>query len=308
MVRRPLSLAALGVGILIVVLGLLKVVPGAFVAVGAALAFFGLLLTALSFVPRPVPAADAPAPLSAPERIAGIFYEPARVFQNLRAHPRWLTALLIVGLLSFAYSTAFNKRVTPERIADFTTEKVVEAGFVPADKAAEMKEQQIEAAKNPVSVWGGAVTQTVGVFVVMSIIAGLYLLGILAFGGRINFWQALAVAIHAALPIVVISKLVSLLLLYLKDPDDIHPMLGANSLVQDNLGILFKPAEHPVLYAAASAVGVLSFYGLWLAKTGLQNGGERVSSSAAWSVAIAMWVIGFLLVVGSAAAFGGFMA
>lgn len=308
MVRRSYALVLLGLGIVVVAAGLLKVLPNTVIVIGAGLAFFGLLLTGLSFVPRPAPAPDAPAPLSPFDRIAGLFYEPSRVFQNLRAHPRWLTALLIVALVNFVYSVAFTRRVTPERIAEHTSEKVVEAGFVPADKAGQMKEEQIRAATDPVSVWGGSVNQVVLTFVVLCAVAGLYLLGVLAFGGRLNFWQALAVATHAALPVVVISQLVSLLLLYLKDPADIHPVLGASGLVQDNLGILFKPAEHPVLYTVGASIGVLSFYGLWLTATGLKNAGERVSPSAAWSVAIAMWVVALILRVALAAAFGGFMS
>ena len=79
-----------------------------------------------------------------------------------------------------------------------------------------------------------------------------------------------------------IQKLVSLVILYIKSPDDIHPILGQETLVQDNLGVLFNPADHPVLFVAASVIGVLSFYGLWLRAKGLQNGGEKVSSTAAW--------------------------
>ncbi|HEX7175701.1 MAG TPA: YIP1 family protein [Pyrinomonadaceae bacterium] len=309
MIRRTYALVALGVGLALVAAAmLLKVLPGGFVVIGASLAFFGLLATGLSFVPRPEAAPDAPAPMPAFERIAGLFYRPAEVFRNLRAHPRWLTALLIITLCSFIYTTAFTRRITPERIADHTTQKVIETGWVKEADAAKMKEQQIEAAKDPVRVWGGVVGQFSFGFVLIAFLAGLFLLGVMALGGRINFWQALAIAAHAYLPVFVIQKLLSLLLLYLKSPDDIHPMLGAQGLVQDNLGVLFSPAEHPVLFAAASAFGVLSFYGLWLLATGLKNGGERVSKTTAWSMAIGIWVIGLLLAVSSAALFGSFMA
>ena len=308
MIRRTYALIALGLGCAVVVAGIVKVLPGAVIVIGAALAFFGVLATGLSFVPAHRAAADAPPPMSPFERIAGLFYQPSEVFRNLRAHPRWLTALLIMTLCSFIYSTAFTQRITPERIVGHTSQKLVESGWMDEKQAAEMKEQGIADAKNPVRVWGGVVNQFVFGFVLMAVMAGLILLGVLAFGGRINLWQALAVAVHAALPIVVIRKLLSLLLLYLKSPDDLHPTLNAEGLVQDNLGVLFSAGEHPILFVAASMLGVLSFYGLWLLATGLKHGGERVSSTTAWSIAIIFWVIGLLLGVGMAAAFGGFMA
>ena len=51
-----------------------------------------------------------------------------------------------------------------------------------------------------------------------------------------------------SVPIVVIQKLISFPLLYIKDIDDIHPIMGQETLVQDNLGVLFTPADHPVLF------------------------------------------------------------
>lgn len=309
MIRRTYSLIALGAGLALACLVWpLKVLPGGFLGISAGLAFFGLVATGLSFVRRPEPDADAPPPMPAAERIAGLFYQPAEVFRNLRAHPRWLTALLVITLCNFIYTTAFTRRITPERIGEYTAQKVMESGWVKEANAAKMTAQQVEAAKDPVRVWGGGVSQFGFGFVIIALLAGLLLLGVMALGGRINFWQALAVAAHAYLPVIVIQKLLSLLLLYLKSPDDIHPMLGAQGLVQDNLGVLFSPAEHPVLFAAASAFGVLSFYGLWLLATGLKNGGERVSKTTAWSIAVGLWLVGLLLAVSSAAAFGNFMS
>ncbi|HYN84966.1 MAG TPA: YIP1 family protein [Pyrinomonadaceae bacterium] len=308
MVRRNYALVVLGVGLVLVVLALLRVLPRDFVAAGAALAFFGLVLTGLSFVRRPEAPADAPAPLSAFERIAGLFYEPSRVFQNLRAHPRWLAALAVIVLLNFIYATAFTRRLTPERIVGFNMDKVVESGWMPADMAEEQKREQIAAAKSPARTAVGAVNQFVFAFIFMCIVACLYLLGVLVFGGRINFWQALAVTVHAMLPPAVISSVLSLLILFLKDPAEVHPIRNANGLVQDNLSVLFSPAARPVLFTLASFISVLSFYKLWLTATGLRNGGERVSSTAAWSAAVAVWLIGVLLAVTLAAIAPGFIA
>ena len=69
--------------------------------------------------------------------------------------------------------------------------------------------------------------------------AALYLLAVTIFGGRINFWQSLAVVFWASLPVVLITKVLSLIILFVKDPDDVHPILGQETLVQDNLGVLF---------------------------------------------------------------------
>ena len=116
--------------------------------------------------------------------------------------------------------------------------------------------------------------------------------------GRYNFWWAnklLAIAGGSLLGEPAGSayqQILSLVILFVKDPDDIHPILGQETLVQDNLGVLFSPAQNPILFVAGSAIGALSLYGLWLRAKGLQNGGTKVSSTAGWSTAISLWLLG----------------
>lgn len=293
-----------GAGVLLIVAAVLKVVG---FGPGAALCFLGLALLGLSFIPRRA-VEDAPAPMPFAEKLGNIFFEPSAVFRNLRAHPRWLGALVIAALLSFAYTTAFTYRLTPERIVSFTTDKVAEKFNIPPEQVARMKEQQIADAKSPAKVAGNSVTVFVGLFVVMCLIAGLCMLFVLLFGGRLGFWPALAMVVWASLPPLVIEKVLSLVLLYVKDPDDIHPILGQQTLVTDNLGALVKPADSPVLFAVLTAFGVLAFYRLWLTATGLRHTSERLSKGSAWTIAIIFWGIGLLLAVASSALFGNFIS
>jgi hypothetical protein len=306
LVRRTYTYIVFGIGILLVVAAVLKVPVG--FGPGLLLAFLGLVLFGLSFISQTQAATDAEPPMSFFDRLTNIFFAPSSVFRNLRAHPNWLVALIICSLLSFAYSTAFVQRLTPERIISFTTDKVIERFNIPAEQGEKMKEQQIADAKSPAKVAGNAVTTFVGLFILSAIFAGLYMLLVMLFGGRLGFWQGLSLAVWAAVPPVIIGRVLSLVLLYLKDPDDIHPILGQGGLVTDNLGALVKPGEHPVIFAVLSAFGVLAFYHLWLTATGLRNTGERVSSGSAWTIAIIFWGIGLLFAVASSALFGSFIS
>jgi hypothetical protein len=297
MIRRIYAYIAFGLGVVVIIAGAAKLLPGG-IMVGAALCFLGIAFFGLSFIPAPTPQPDAPpARMSFLEKLTGIFFEPSQVFRNIRSYPDWFAPLLLMVLLNFAYVTAFTQRLTPERIVNFTTDKVIESFNIPAPQAAQMKEDQVESMKAPAQVAGGAVTQFVGAFIVTCILAGLCMLGVMLLGGRIGFWQALSVLIYASLPVTIIGRILSFVILYLKSPDDIHPVLGQQGLVTDNLGALFSPAEHPVLFTAASFIGILTIYRVWLTATGLRNGGERVSSGTAWSISIAFWALGLLLSV-----------
>lgn len=294
-------------GVLMVVIAAIKIVPMS-MGVGAAFCFFGVLLFALSFIPLPDVAPDTEAPMSVGQMLGSIFYEPSRVFRNLRAHPHWLAPFLIISVLTAVYTAAFVQRATPERIVNHTMDKVVEAGFVPAEAIESQRQDEIQKAKNPVNRVASGLQQFVGVFALSCFVAALYLLVVTIFGGRINFWQSLAVVFWASLPVVIINKLLSLVILFVKEPEDLHPLLGQETLVQDNLGILFSPGSNPVLFVAASAIGALSLYSLWLRAKGLRHGGTKVSSSAGWGAALAVWVLGVVIGLVLAALFPGFIA
>lgn len=296
--------AVFGAGVLLVVAAVLKVLG---YGPGAALCFLGLVLVGLSFIPRRS-VEDAPAPMPFVQKLGNIFFEPSAVFRNLRAHPSWFGALLIAALLSFAYATAFTYRLTPERIVSFTLDKVAEKFNFPPEQAARMKEQQIADAKAPAKVAGNVVTLFVGMFVGMCVVAGLYMLFVLLFGGRLGFWQALSAAVWTALPPIIIGKLLSLVLLYIKDPDDIHPILGQETLVTDNLGALVRPADSPVLFSVLATFGILAFYQLWLTATGLRHTSDRLSKGGAWTIAFIFFGIVLLLRVASSALFGSFIS
>src|SRR5712691_852726 len=304
----PYAIGLFVIGVIVCVLGIVKVVPGG-IGTGAAFAFWGVLLFAFSFIPLPQTKGDEEPAMSGLQKVMGIFFEPTRVFRNLRAHPHWLAAFLVIAIINAAYASAFVQRLTPERIVDYTMEKMESSPIKPPpDKMAEAKDNMLQAAKQPIQRVEAVAKTFVGIFVFVCLVASLCLLGVLAFGGRMNFWQAFASVLYSYLPAAVIGKVVSMVILFIKSPDDIHPLLGQETLLTDNLGILFKPADHPVLFVLGTAVGVLSFYSLWLKAKGLANAGYKVSSTAAWGVSITLWVLYLIMMTIFATLFGGFMS
>ncbi|MBA3514108.1 MAG: YIP1 family protein [Pyrinomonadaceae bacterium] len=310
---RPLHLRMPAVtvfvlGVLVLIGGIAKFIPGG-ILTGLAFVCWGVMLFAFSFIRLPRAANAEEPPMSGMQKVMGIFYEPTRVFGNLRAHPHWLAALLVIGTVNALYFAAFTQRLTPEVIVNYTFDKLAESPIKPPPEQMDtQKESALQQATQPIQRIQTAAKSFVTVFVFGSFIAALCLLGVLAFGGRINFWQAFAATLYAFLPIAVVSKIVSLVILYIKARDDIHPIIGQETLVQDNLGILFTPAEHPALFVLGSAIGILSFYGLWLRAKGLTNAGQKVSSSAAWGVTITLWILGLIFGMIFATLFSSFIS
>lgn len=313
--RRPtylmwagIALFVLGILVLGVVVAILGV-GGIAVHAGTAGAIcaLGILLFIFSFIPMPaVP--NPPPKMSTVQTLTGIFFEPASVFRNLRAHPRFAAAILIVGLLNGIYVAAFVHRITAERIINFTVDKLEESPIKPPPEAlAKMRTDGVEQQKSVVTQVGNVAKAVVSHFFGVAFLAALFLVAVLAFGGRMHYWQTYAVVAYIALPFTIIQKGISFIILYLKSPDDIHPLVGQESLVYDNLGLLIAAKDHPVLWVIATSIGLLSIYRLWLSATGLREGGHKVSSSAAWGAAITLFLIFLLLGMGIAAIFPSFL-
>jgi hypothetical protein len=304
--NRLVAIGVLVVGILLLVAGVMKILPGA-AGGGGALCFLGVVMLGLSFIPRAPAGADAPPPMSEAEKLTSVFYEPARVFQELRVRPYWGTAFLVIALTVAVFQLAYTQRIGADTIAVATIDKTVEGGFIPADRAAEIRERAATDARAPFAKVAGALNGVLGTFVILAILAGLYMLGVLVSGARIKFWQAFSVAVFAALPVIVLQNLISLLLLYIKSPDDIDPIKGQRGLAHADLGVLFNPAEHPYLFVLGSSLGLFSLYGIWLTASGLRHAGEKVTGGTAWSISIGLWALTLLLGLGAAALFPTFM-
>src|SRR5713226_310595 len=146
----PYAISLFVIGVIVCVLGIVKAVPGG-IGTGAAFAFWGVLLFAFSFIPLPQTKGDEEPALSGPEKVLGIFYEPTRVFRNLRAHPHWLAAFLVIAIVNAVYAAAFAQRLTPERIVDYTMEKMEQGPIKPPpEQMGKVKEDMLQAMKQPI--------------------------------------------------------------------------------------------------------------------------------------------------------------
>ena len=296
------------IGLIIALLGGFKIVPG-LTQTGVLLVLLGILAIGLSFVGKPD---DENMPrMSTLETLTGIFYAPMEVFQNLRRHPRWLVAVLVMSVFSAIFYNAFLYRLTPERVTNYAIDKTLEMPMM-NDEARKNVEagraDSIEANKNPLLRTGQAVNGFVGQVFLYAFLGAVFFLFALAMGGKINYWQAFSAAVYASFPVAVVRFVLNTIILFIKDPVDIHPILGQGSLIQDSLSFLVTPSQSPVLYTLLSAFSLLAFYWIWMNATGLKNAGERVSPMIAWTATLTLFFIGVALSVLAALLFPSFIS
>jgi hypothetical protein len=245
--------------------------------------------------PPPPPLAETPATpletMSTAETLTGIFFEPGRVFEALRERPKFLATSIVLLVLTITVTLVLFMRVD---MGQFIREQM-EKSPRNAQMTEEQKETGVKMGKTI-----GAVVFPASVPVTIAAGAALYLLGVMAFGGSITYKQSLSVWVYSSLPPMVLGTVVALLVLFLKSPDQINP----ERMLVTNPGAFMSPESSPVLVALLSQFDLLRFYGLFLAALGLRKV-ARMSSGAAWGVVIALWLIGAILKVASAAIFGG---
>ena len=261
--------------------------------------------------PPPYPANYRPAPrgaddsesMTTAETLSGIFFEPGRTFAALRSRPRFLVAAVIIFAGVTALYFLLYQKVSYETIM----RRAVETNRRTADMPAEQREQVIRMQTSP--VFQAIAKLSPGVFIVLLSFVGaaLYLLGSMAMGSAMSYWQALSVWVYSALPPTVIFVAANLLLLFLKAADDITPEDTQRGFARANLGVLFDPTARPVMTTLFGLVDFFSIYGLFLAAVGVRKM-TRLSSGASWAVVLIVWTVGAVLRVAMAAAFGQAMA
>ena len=291
--NRIAGIVLAAVGFVLAVLSIAKVVPGA-TGAGVLLILGGGLIIGLSFIDRPD--TEGTDRMSTPSTLGNIFFAPGEVFANFRRHPRFLVALVIMVVLSSTYSLLFVNRIGAERIVNFTIDKTLEVSMIANNADArkgveDSRGQALADAQSSLQRIIQVPSAFMGYTIGCAILAVIFLLFALAMGGKINFWQAFSVAVYAMFPVSVLRFILNTVVLYVKEPTDIHPVLGQQSLIQDNLNFLVSAAENPVIYTLLGSFSLLMFYWIALNAIGLKNAGERVSGTVAWTASISIFVV-----------------
>lgn len=254
--------------------------------------------------PPPMPVATRPdgPQMSTPETLTGIFFEPGRTFEALRARPRFLVAALIMLVVLFAFNTLLLQRVGYENIVRAAIESNARVADMPEDQ----RERIIQTQMGPAFKTLAYVSPVIGLSFILIAGAALYMLGAMVMARKIDIKQALAVWTYSSFPPILLTMVANLVLLFVKSVEDIDLTKINRGLVHANPGVLVDSTAHPVLATAASALDLFSFYGLFLAALGLRKV-AKMSAGAAWGIVLGIWLIGVIGRLAFTAAFGSSM-
>jgi hypothetical protein len=227
-------------------------------------------------------------------RLTGVFFEPAKTFEDIAARPGFWVPMILVILLGIILVTLFTQHVGWERMMRQQFEMSPQA----QQMAPERKEEAIQmyAKMGPLFGYGGAI---LGTPITWLILAGIFL-GIVKgiMSAPVNFKQVFSVVAYGWMPHV-LASILAIVVMFLKSPDDFRL---DNPLVFNPGAFMDPVTSNKALLAVASSLDLFVLWSMILMGIGLKAaGGRKLSMGGAMTAVFLPWAI---YVLGKAALAG----
>jgi hypothetical protein len=225
-------------------------------------------------------------------RIGGVFFEPAKTFEDVARRPSFLAPLILVILSSLAYTFVLGQHIGWDRVVqqqmEMSPKQAERMAQMPADQQESARQMQLKFA--PITKYAGSI---VGLPILYLIFAGI-LLGIVRgiMSAPVRFKQIYAIMWYAALPLIVQTGL-KIVVMLLKNPDEFNIL---NPLAFNPAAFMEYASSSKFLYVIAMSLDVFTIWGVVLSAIGLKAAGGKTLSFGRAVFAVALvWAIPVLL-------------
>ncbi len=227
-------------------------------------------------------------PMSFVQRLFGVYFEPKKTFEDINRKGTWMGMFIVLAVLGMAMAYVINVRVDRETRIRQGLE------MSPIKLSEEQKETAVQQAlSRPPGVTErfGFVAAPITILIFYAILAAAFLLVFVLMGAGITFKKSWTTSIWAMGPPSILLSLISLVLMYVKDPDKLQ--LDPTSNVASNLGFLISDQKaQPVLASFLSSIDIFSLWNIVLLSIGFAAASEhRVTTKKAAIGVIVLWAI-----------------
>jgi hypothetical protein len=242
------------------------------------------------------PAVSDPPQMSELSTVLNVFFEPGRVFEDLRRRPRFIIGSVIVALLVTAYTFGLTTKVGEAGVRRAVLEQLEKS-----PQTASMSQEQKDGVVDMNLKIQKYTSYAVPIIVFISILLGglFYFLAAKAFGGNGGFLHALSVWVYSSIPPTVVAMIANFLVLFLKSADEIDISASQRGVIHASPGFLLDGKAMPVLTTLVNTLDLFMIWGWVLAAIGLKIT-NRLSTGSASAVVIIIALIGILFRVVSA--------
>jgi hypothetical protein len=163
-------------------------------------------------------------------RLMGVWFSPGETFAEIGRAPRVLLPIILTMAMAAIGYYFTTQRIGYENLVRKQFEPMVSAGILTQERADELIAQSTTGSAVTRGKIQGVVFAALGMLVFILAVAGLLKLFTLLMGAETTFKRLLAVAAYTFVAIRLIQTLLTLIIIYLKDPDDIdiYNPIGSN--------------------------------------------------------------------------------
>lgn len=231
-----------------------------------------------------------PPQMSELSTVVNVFFEPGRVFEDLKRKPRFIIGSIIIALLVTAYGFGLIAKIGEAGIRRAVVEQIERS-----PQTSSMSQEQKNGAVEMNLTIQRYTRFAIPIFVFISLALGglFYFLAAKAFGGTGSFMHNLSVWVYSSIPPTLIGMLANFLVLMFKSADEIDLAASQRGVIHANPGILLDGKAMPVLTTIVSTLDLFMIWGWVLAAIGLRIT-NRLSTGSSWAIVILIALIGLV--------------
>ena len=230
--------------------------------------------------------------MSEPARLAGVFFSPGKAFADIARRPRWWIPVILSAILSTIYLNAFTQLVGWESVIRPAIERNPNTQNMPAQQ----REQLIRTTAGLYKYlgYGSILISLFSVFIIAVIL--MFLFDTMMSAG-VGLKRMMAIVAYAFLPMMIYTAL-SMVVLYLKDPDEFN----LQNPLMFNVGAYLSTDAPAALRSLGSSIDLFSLWVVVLLAIGISAAAHKISFGKALAGVALPWALYVCLKVAASAA------
>ena len=226
-------------------------------------------------------------------RLFGVFFSPGKAFADIARRPRWWVPVIISAILGTVFLNAFTQRVGWESVIRPAIERLPNAQSM----TPQQREQAISNAARLYQYlgYGGSAVGTLFYVFIIAVILMFIFDTILSAG--VGLKRMMAIVAYGFLPLVV-QTLLSMVVLYLKEPEDFN----LQNPLMFNVGAFLSTDKPAALRALGSSIDLFTIWIIILLAIGVSTAARKISFGKAMAAIVFPWALLVCLKVVAAAA------
>ena len=226
-----------------------------------------------------------PAILSEPARLVGVFFSPSDTFPDIVRRPRWWIPIILLAIVSSVVATTYGRKIG--------WDKLVRTQIL---QSPQMEQATPEARENAVRVgttvagFIGYVTPVTVAFLILLVSAGLIFIFNTLMGAELQFPSMMGIVSYSYLPSV-LSGLLTLLVMNLKDPED----FDLQRPLAFNVGAFLPDGLPRWAVQLGTSLDMFSFWTMALIAIGVSSSVRKIGFGKALMAVVVPWAVIILL-------------